>query len=281
MRLSIITVNFNNPFGLEDTIKSVVNQTCHEFEYIIIDGASTKGDLEIIKKYSNFISYWISEPDKGIYNAMNKGVRVANGDYCLFLNSGDTLYRDNTIAEIYEHDFSEDFIEGIIAFKGIPNKFHFPVSELNLSYYMYKTNNYHQASLIRRQMLIEHPYDETCVIAADMKFNMECIVVNNCAYRALPVIISSYELGGRSETVNHEDERKRIFKDLFPERVLKDYEDWRFMYEWPCNKLYPILYKIGHNTKILRFKFFIKRLLGKKVSESEIKQLNRMIKEKS
>ena len=87
MKLSIITINLNNVIGLEKTITSVINQNFLDFEYIIIDGSSTDGSLEIIKKYAEKIAYCVSEPDKGIYNAMNKGLKKASGQYCLFLNS--------------------------------------------------------------------------------------------------------------------------------------------------------------------------------------------------
>ena len=85
--LSIITINYNNCVGLERTIKSVVNHKQYgNIEYIIIDGGSTDNSLDIIKEYQHYIDYWVSEPDKGIYNAMNKGTRVAHGDYCLYVN---------------------------------------------------------------------------------------------------------------------------------------------------------------------------------------------------
>ena len=86
MLYSIITINFNNCDGLRRTIESVVNQTNDNYEYIVIDGGSTDGSVDVIQKYSDRISYWVSEKDDGIYNAMNKGVRHAHGDYCLFLN---------------------------------------------------------------------------------------------------------------------------------------------------------------------------------------------------
>ena len=89
MKLSVITINFNNRDGLRKTIESVVNQTYNDFEYIIIDGGSTDGSVDVIKEYADRIDYWVSEPDKGIYNAMNKGIDVAKGEYCIFMNSGD------------------------------------------------------------------------------------------------------------------------------------------------------------------------------------------------
>src|SRR5574344_3096999 len=94
MKYSIITINYNNKVGLERTIKSVINQTCKDYEYIIIDGTSTDGSKEVIDKYKQYLNYWVSEPDEGIYYAMNKGTLMSHGDYCNFLNSGD-CYTDN------------------------------------------------------------------------------------------------------------------------------------------------------------------------------------------
>ena len=87
----IITINYNDAAGLKKTIDSVINQTYTEFEYIIIDGGSSDSSLQIIKENANQINYWVSETDKGIYNAMNKGIEAAKGEYLLFLNSGDYL----------------------------------------------------------------------------------------------------------------------------------------------------------------------------------------------
>ena len=100
MKLSIITINYNNRDGLQKTIDSVVSQTYKNFEWIIIDGGSTDGSKELIEQYQDHCAYWCSEPDKGIYNAMNKGIEKAIGDYSLFLNSGDRLHDDTVIDKI-------------------------------------------------------------------------------------------------------------------------------------------------------------------------------------
>jgi len=100
--LSIITINKNNAAGLEKTIESVIGQTSNDFEYIVIDGASSDGSVEVIQKYADKINYLVSEPDTGVYNAMNKGIRKAQGTYCLFLNSGDWLVSPETLDNFFK-----------------------------------------------------------------------------------------------------------------------------------------------------------------------------------
>ena len=104
MKLSVITINFNNRDGLRKTIESVVNQTYKDFEYIVIDGGSTDGSVDVIKEYTDRIDYWVSEPDKGIYNAMNKGIDVAQGEYCLFLNCMGILNEKHLLDIIKEYE---------------------------------------------------------------------------------------------------------------------------------------------------------------------------------
>ena len=102
-KISVITVVYNGEKYLEHTIQSVINQTYKNLEYIIIDGGSTDGTIDIIKKYKTKIDYWISEKDKGIYDAMNKGINVANSNsYLLFLNAGDSFYNNQTLKKIFQ-----------------------------------------------------------------------------------------------------------------------------------------------------------------------------------
>lgn len=100
MKISIITVSFNSVLTIEKTILSVYSQTYSNLEYIIVDGNSNDGTLEVIKKHKNKINKWISEPDKGLYDAMNKGISMATGDLIGILNSDDTFYSNTVIAEI-------------------------------------------------------------------------------------------------------------------------------------------------------------------------------------
>src|SRR5690554_603900 len=104
--LSIITVNLNNQKGLQSTIESVISQTYQNFEHIIIDGGSVDNSIEVIKEFESIFKLkrkqlkWVSERDKGIYNAMNKGIKIANGDYLIFMNSGDTFFSNNTLETV-------------------------------------------------------------------------------------------------------------------------------------------------------------------------------------
>ena len=100
MKISIITVVYNSESALEKTIESITEQKYKDIEYIIIDGGSTDGTFAIIKKFEKHISFWISEPDKGIYDAMNKGLEKATGDYVWFLNAGDEIYSPDTLSFI-------------------------------------------------------------------------------------------------------------------------------------------------------------------------------------
>lgn len=109
-QLTIITINRNDAQGLEKTLESIwEKQSFKNFEHIIIDGASTDNSINIIKKYASHLSYWVSEPDKGIYNAMNKGIIKAKGNYLLFLNSGDWLEND-ILTRVFKESFTEDIV---------------------------------------------------------------------------------------------------------------------------------------------------------------------------
>ena len=118
MKLSIITINYNNRDGLKRTLQSVENQNTRDFEHVIIDGASTDGSAEDIRKYAenkpNVI--WVSEPDSGIYNAMNKGAKLASGEYLLFLNSGDDLYSSHVVQDFNKEKITADIVEGYVMY---------------------------------------------------------------------------------------------------------------------------------------------------------------------
>ena len=164
MKLSVITINYNNSKGLERTIQSVVSQTRRDdLEYIVVDGLSNDGSFEVINRYESQIDKWISEPDKGIYNAMNKGISMATGEYCLFLNSADVFCSPKSIERIIDKHWYADVVQCDIFYQSANNK-HFLTrvfSPDKITYYQFlKDSIYHQASFIKTSMLKEEGYCE-------------------------------------------------------------------------------------------------------------------------
>ena len=143
-KLSIITINKNNAIGLEKTIQSVINQTYFDkIEYIVIDGLSTDGSSITIEKYKNYFSYWISEKDNGIYDAMNKGTNVAIGEYLLFLNSGDALYHNKIIEEIYPKLNTYDIVYGGVEYDGEKHSIRIPPERLDFLSFSKRQSVFH------------------------------------------------------------------------------------------------------------------------------------------
>ena len=155
MKFSIITINYNNKDGLERTVKSVISQTFQDFEYIIIDGGSTDGSVDVIKKFADRIDYWVSEPDKGVYNAMNKGIQQAHGDYLNFMNSGDCYYDKYRLEKIMKYNLEADFVIGRDFHEDSINGSSFTSIHplLPNSFYFYISTLPHQSAFIKKEML--------------------------------------------------------------------------------------------------------------------------------
>ncbi len=241
MKYSIITINFNNKEGLRHTINSVTGQTYKDIEYIIIDGGSTDGSVDVIKEYSDKIFYWISEPDKGRYNAMNKGIKQATGDYLNFMNSGDTFHSHTVLEDITNIIRQEDIITG-----GFYDREHginhiIKPQEVTLLTMLKETFN-HQATFYKKELFKNRLYDEKYVIQADAKFNIESVVINNCSIKITDYIIADYDFNGISSNKKMVfAERARMLEELFPTRILKDYELMYTLEEMPIIQLFPEL----------------------------------------
>jgi len=198
-KLTIITINYNNRDGLERTMNSVFSQTYKDFEYVIIDGGSTDGSKELLESNTQKISYWISEPDKGIYNAMNKGIKVAKGEYLLFLNSGDDFVSStslaNVIIDLDEHDivcFDIKVINGEISFiTDIPDK-------LSLGFFIEGTLP-HQSTFIKRKAFdIVGVYDESLKIVSDWKWFVHAFCYYRLSYRKINFYYTNFYMDGIS-----------------------------------------------------------------------------------
>lgn len=223
MKLSIITINYNNCDGLRKTIESVIGQTYSDFEYIIIDGGSKDGSTEIIKRYAEQIDYCISEPDKGIYNAMNKGIAAANGEYIQFLNSGDCLCSPSTIEAIIPSLKDVDIIFAKFRYNDTLEIVNIPESITMKT--LYERSLPHPSSYIKRELLLHYPYDEKLRIVSDWKFWIQSIIFHNASYRILHNIIVNFDTTGISGTnkLLVQKEREIVLKDLLPSRIRKDY----------------------------------------------------------
>jgi len=220
MKLSIITVNLNNAEGLQKTIKSVVSQVFIDYEYIIIDGGSTDGSVDVIKQYVGKITYWISEPDTGIYNAMNKGIMQAKGEYCLFLNSGDYLVSLDTLTNVF--DEIKVLITSDIYYSDRINSdgqvFRYP--KLLTVKYLIDHPISHQNSLIKRVLFYEHGfYNEKLKLASDREFFLSEMWKYKSRFTHIKTNISifdPYGLGSQ-DTPMREMENKIFHYNVFGE----------------------------------------------------------------
>lgn len=238
MKYSIITINYNHRDGLLNTIKSVVSQTYTDYEYIIIDGGSTDGSVDIIKQYTDKITYWVSEPDKGIYNAMNKGIKQAKGEYLNFMNSGDCFYSENVLETMVKY-LDVDIVSGKEMLSN-GNLYGIWRDDITLMDFLRDTLP-HQSTFIRHQLLEECPYDETLRIVADWAFWIEALVIRNATFRNTNEIVCAFEANGTSSNYEERDiEKEYVFHKLFPLRIAKDYLTYKNVIS-PLTDLIPRL----------------------------------------
>lgn len=257
MKLSIITINRNNAEGLRKTIESVAAQTLDDFEYIVIDGASTDGSVDVIKQYEDKITYWVSEPDKGIYNAMNKGIVKAHGEYLQFLNSGDYLMNENVLESAFAYNFDADIVYGEqnciknnVVHKGV----YIEPQYLTFLTYLSATLP-HQSTFIKRKLFDRIGlYNEKNKIVSDWEWFAVALFRYNVSLVHIKEIIACYDLSGVSNDKEmeklHLKERNDCLYRNFP-RLMKDVEIYNRLY----NKYYNI-------PRVIRA--FYNRLHGRK-----------------
>lgn len=228
-RLSIITINYNNRSGLQKTIESVIQQSFKDYEWIVIDGASSDGSKELLEVYSSYFTYWISEPDNGIYHAMNKGISKASGEYILFLNSGDYLYCPDTLITVFLKQFDEDVVYGVIRVDhGDRITVERHPEEITLGSLIYGTIHHSGCSFIRKTLFDKYgKYDESLKIVSDWKFFLYTVGLNGATVKFIDVIISVFDAHGIG-TLNKDlcdRERKMVLEEVVPHRILQDYHN--------------------------------------------------------
>lgn len=237
MRLSIITINRNNATGLEKTMRSVASQTFKEFEYIVVDGASTDGGVDVIKKLESEFAHlkWVSEPDKGIYNAMNKGIRMAKGDFIQILNSADCLATTDVTGKMIaaiENAGSPSILYGNMI-KCYPDgrkvvDKSFAGREITMLD-MYTGTLNHDPAYIRRELFEKYGYyDESLKIVSDWKWYLQAIVLGGEKPRYVDVDVTLFDMTGISEDSDNKEkirkERRDVLAKLIPTVYLQDYD---------------------------------------------------------
>lgn len=220
MTLSIITINLNNCNGLKRTIDSVISQTFKDFEWIVIDGGSTDGSKELIEQYADLFAFWVSEPDNGIYNAMNKGIAHAKGTYLQFLNSGDWLLDSNVLSGVFQSNHTSDILYGNAIVEINKNKYQrIYHKDLSLSYLINHPIN-HQASFYKRSLYNERLFDEQYLIISDYLFLIES-AIRGASFEYVDLMIVFSEGDGLSSSQMGIDDSRGL-KKLLPDIIQRD-----------------------------------------------------------
>lgn len=247
--LTIITVNFNNNKGLIKTLESVRKQSFLEYEHIIIDANSSDGSKETINKYSiqnSHLTYWVSEPDQGIYDGMNKGIEHASGEYLYFLNSGDCLVDD--ILKDVPFDGTQ-YIYGSIIF--IPSKgdaWIWDYPDVFDSYFIANTNGWisQQACFIHSSLFKNKRYDTNYKIISDWIHAVESIIINGCSYKHIPLAIAEYDGNGVSSNYDKTwNERNKWIKENINSVFLTSFQELDEYRKSGLDEIIPLL----NNTK--------------------------------
>ena len=228
MKYTIITVNYNNKDGLRKTIESVVSQTFRDFEYIVIDGGSTDGSVDVLKAYDDRINYWVSEKDAGIYNGMNKGIAKATGEYLNFMNSGDCFYSEQVLQQVADRQKTEDIIVGRDYHYNQQTQQGFatilPPRITMLTFYIQTLP--HQSTFFKRELFKDTPYDENLRIVSDIKFYIQKLCIEDCSIAVIDDIICRREPDGVSKTYNERRiaEHRAVLAEALPVGAMKDYD---------------------------------------------------------
>ena len=216
-KFSIITVTYNAEKVLEDTIQSVIFQTYRNVEYIIVDGASKDHTLEIVNKYHNRINKVISEPDKGLYDAMNKGIQLATGDYLCFLNAGDKFHDSETLQKVVHTLKGQELPDVIYGETAIVDEEgHFlhmrrlsTPAHLNWKSFKQGMLVCHQAFFANRELAINHLYDLQYRFSADFDWCIRIMKKAKCLHNTRLTLIDYLNEG--MTTKNHKASLKERF----------------------------------------------------------------------
>ncbi len=245
---------------MEKTIKSVESQSCKDFEYIVVDGGSTDGSVEVIKQNEKCIDIWKSEKDEGIYNAMNNGVSLSSGEYCLLLNSGDYFFNSVVMKNILASEFRADIVTGDSTYDD--GRYWKAPIQISLNFFLDDTLS-HQASFIHTSFLKKYPYDETKKIVSDWKFFFDCCVFKGATYQPINIVVATQEAGGisASQAKLRGNERKIVIEELVQPEILIDYKKWRGKTDL-YYRLFTDMERSPYKWKLYNFNVFVIKMLN-------------------
>jgi len=254
--LSIVTINYNDAVGLERTMASVLEQEFTDFEYIVIDGGSNDGSLDVLKKEEKKLAYWVSEKDSGIYNAMNKGIAAAKGQFLLFLNGGDLLTSKTALRDFISHpSFRGDIIYGDYKFEKGEKVY---PDTLYPAYFM-KTSLPHQSTFFRKNVFEQlGNYDESYRMGGDRDFFIKAYLSGQYEFVHVSYFLSFFNLDGISNDEAHQKQKKEEDERMFKANYGALYDDYKkqFALEQELKRakrrtLKGILKRIAHKIKMI------------------------------
>jgi glycosyltransferase involved in cell wall biosynthesis len=295
MKLSIVTINYNNAEGLRKTMESVLKQTYYDFEYIIVDGASTDGSADVIRasalQAEGLNIKWMSEPDTGIYNEMNKGIEIAlgkrivnsfnrselvedknkdikmaSGEYLLFLNSGDSLVDESVVGRIVPELGKADIIQGNVFLDKVGGELRRGYGKSDLSFIeVYEGKFLHQATFFSSSLFEEYGmYNETVKLGGDTFFYLKALGLGSASFLYIDQVISVFMSNGLSsskegywyEVIKKED---TLYDAQVPPRILRLVKEDRKKYElYDILHRYPIIWKIAMLLKKMALKKMVR-----------------------
>lgn len=261
-KVSIITISYNNFAGLKKTMESVFSQDYQNYEYIVIDGGSSDGSKDLIERFSAKINYWVSEPDRGVYHAMNKAIKVAKGEYLHFLNSGDIYANKTVLSSIFFTSYDVPLIRTI----QICDYGSHQVRWTNLGdrvvtlYDMYVNTMLHQATFMRCDLFEKYGlYDESLKIVSDWKFFFQLVLGGE---KTVFVNVESviFEMNGISTNKFHGEEhireRIQVLDKLMPDNLKGDYQRLKLLESdsyisttIKSNSFYLVIFKMMNKFK--------------------------------
>ena len=245
MKLSIITINRNNENGLRKTITSVLNQSWSDFEYIIVDGASTDNSVDVIKNEISSVPeglnsriQFISETDSGVFNAMNKGIVMAKGDYLLFLNSGDFFVDNNVLSNVFCVMRETDILSCSCRVSKNGEQVFITTPPTNYTFgFFYNNSLAHQATFIKKDLFNKFGlYREDLKFMGDWEFFVRTIVIAGASTQNIDVILTDYNLEGISSVSNNQYSIIKEKQTVFEEKALKCFvPDYDYFYQFKQN----------------------------------------------